>query len=112
MANRLTQRPAFTLLELMIAVGILGVGLTMVAAVFPVALSQHRDASDISLSQRVATKSQAVLQARLQSELLYVPPPNVITALGSAPAAPPTSFTQPPVWPLPVKWFAIPAEIL
>src|SRR5437016_14205621 len=100
MAKR-ALKSAFTLLELMISIGILGVGLIMVAAVFPVALSQHRAVSDAFLGQRLATKAAGIVRSRLESERLFVPPPN------SGPV-PPSGVDEP----RPGIWFPVPAEVL
>lgn len=48
------QRPAFSLAEIMIAIGILGVGMLMVAATFPVGLDQCRIVSEQSVAPLVA----------------------------------------------------------
>src|SRR5438270_7251524 len=100
MVYRRRVQPAFTLLELMIAVGILGTGLIMVAAVFPVALSQHRDVSDSFIGQRLATKAAGIVYSRLQSQTLFIPPPNDMNG---------AIFQDEP---RPVTWFSVPAEIL
>jgi type II secretory pathway pseudopilin PulG len=65
-------RFAVSLLETTIALGILGVGLIMVAAVFPVALSQHRDATDQARATELITKAQAMLQSRINQDSLWV----------------------------------------
>jgi hypothetical protein len=64
---------AISLLETTIAVGILGVGLIMVAAVFPVALSQHRDVTEQIRAVELSSKAQAMLQSRLDQTRLWVP---------------------------------------
>lgn len=48
------QRPAFSLAEIMIAIGILGVGMLMVAATFPVGLDQCRIVSEQTIAPLVA----------------------------------------------------------
>ncbi|HVP11632.1 MAG TPA: hypothetical protein VMV94_10640 [Phycisphaerae bacterium] len=69
------QHGAISLLETTIAVGILGIGLIMVAAVFPVALSQHRDATERVRSIELTSKAQAMLQSRLSTDKLWLPRP-------------------------------------
>ena len=64
---------AISLLETTIAVGILGVGLIMVAAVFPVALSQHRDVTEQIRAIELASKAQAMLQSRVDQTQLWIP---------------------------------------
>jgi len=54
-------RRAFSLLEIMIAIGILGIGLVMVAAIFPVALDQHRRSTDDVMGNLVAANAEAYL---------------------------------------------------
>ncbi|MFQ5429029.1 MAG: hypothetical protein ACE5E1_01860 [Phycisphaerae bacterium] len=72
-------RRALSLLEMMIAVGILGVGLIMVAAVFPVALSEHRENTDRALAFDMVSKAEAMLHQRLDADALWVDP-NLIAA--------------------------------
>ncbi len=55
MGQRRRQTSGFTLTEVLMAVGILGIGVTMVATIFPVAISQSRQ-SDLA--------TQAALHAR------------------------------------------------
>ena len=50
---------AMSLIEIMIAIGILGLGLTMVATIFPLALDQHRISTDRILSADVAVQMQS-----------------------------------------------------
>ena len=52
-------RRAMSLIEIMIAIGILGLGLTMVAIIFPLALDQHRISTDRILSADVAVQMQS-----------------------------------------------------
>jgi len=52
-------RPAMSLIEIMIAIGILGLGLTMVATIFPLALDQHRISTDHILAADVARRAQS-----------------------------------------------------
>jgi len=87
----------------MIAIGVLGVGLIMVGSLFPVALSQHRDAADVAVAQQLAIRADAVLRSRAAdlSGLLRVPPKNTV----------PPQFAG-PIWPLSVNWFPVPAELL
>jgi hypothetical protein len=65
------ELPGLSLLETTIAVGILGIGLIMVAAIFPVALSQHRDSVYQARATELATKAEAVLRSRVDSALLW-----------------------------------------
>jgi prepilin-type N-terminal cleavage/methylation domain-containing protein len=58
---------AFTLIELMIATIILGIGLVMVATIFPVAVSHTRDAVQKSVVQAVADSAIQTLRLRLDS---------------------------------------------
>src|SRR5262245_59888091 len=62
---------AFSLLEGAVALTILGIGLIMIAAIFPVALSQHRDSVDLARASELATKSGAVLKARFSDTSLW-----------------------------------------
>ena len=44
------RRDAFTLTEMLMAAGILGIGLTMVASIFPVAVDQSRRSRDLTMA--------------------------------------------------------------
>jgi len=59
-------RPGFSLTEILMAVGILGVGLTMVASVFPVAVDQHRRGRDSTMAALCARSVAATLRAARQ----------------------------------------------
>lgn len=65
---------AFSLLETTLAVSILGIGLIMVAAVFPVALWQHRDSVYQARSTELASKAGTMLRARLDPNRLWRDP--------------------------------------
>jgi len=54
--------------------GILGVGLVMVAAMFPVALTEHRLSADTSRALEMVSKAQAMLHNRLDERLLWIDP--------------------------------------
>lgn len=58
----------------MIAIGVLGIGLIMVAAIFPVALSQHKDSIEKSRSLDMLNKAEALLRSRLDAGSLWVDP--------------------------------------
>ncbi len=68
-----TDRRAFSMLETSIAVAILGVGLIMVAAVFPVALSQHQSSSEQAAALELVSKAEAIIKSRINPSLLYIP---------------------------------------
>ncbi|HKQ48508.1 MAG TPA: prepilin-type N-terminal cleavage/methylation domain-containing protein [Phycisphaerae bacterium] len=69
------RRPrGFSLLETTIAVGILGVGLIMVAAVFPAALTQHRMSVEQARAAELVSKAEALLNSRFQRTSLWVDP--------------------------------------
>lgn len=57
-------RSGFTLTEILMAIGILGVGMTMVATIFPVAVDQSRRARDTTMAALCARSAVAVLRAR------------------------------------------------
>jgi len=64
--TNLTNRSAprgMTLVDLLLALGILAVGLSMIATVFPVAAEQTRDALDQSMAVVVARNAEATLRA-------------------------------------------------
>jgi prepilin-type N-terminal cleavage/methylation domain-containing protein len=59
-----SRRRAFTLTEILMAVGILGVGLSMVASVFPVAVDQSRRSTESTMAALCARSAAAVMRAR------------------------------------------------
>jgi prepilin-type N-terminal cleavage/methylation domain-containing protein len=61
-----TARAGFSLTEILMAVGILGIGMTMVASVFPVAVDQSRRSTDMTMAALSARSVAAVLRARRQ----------------------------------------------
>jgi len=58
------RRAGFTLTEILMAVGILGVGMTMVAAVFPVGIDQNRRSRDTTAAAMCARNLAAMMRAR------------------------------------------------
>lgn len=77
-------RPAFSLAEIMIAIGILGIGMLMVAATFPVGLDQSRIVSEQSRAPIIANEAFARLELlwnepdsfkRLDSTVPFAVPP-------------------------------------
>ena len=76
--HRQTGRGAFTLTEILMAVGILGIGLTMVASVFPVAVDQSRQSRDATMAALCARSVAATIRARRFNILdwyhRYIPP--------------------------------------
>ena len=62
----------FTLLETLIAFGVLGIGLVMLAAIFPAALVEHRRTIDRSRAMDLATKAEVMLHSRINPRALYV----------------------------------------
>jgi len=57
-------RAGFSLTEILMAVGILGIGMTMVASVFPVAVDQSRRSTDLTMAALSARSVAAILRAR------------------------------------------------
>ncbi len=55
----------------MLGVSILGIGLIMLAALFPVALTEHRLSTERAEALDMLSKSQALLHGRLDSDLLW-----------------------------------------
>lgn len=60
------SRPGFSLTEILIAMGILGIGLVMVAALFPVALDQVRRGADWSKYANIVQSALSTIQDRFQ----------------------------------------------
>ncbi len=63
----LPRRPGFSLLELMIAIVIFGIGMVMVATVFPVGLDLTRETVQLDLSQAATDAAMATLVLRVPS---------------------------------------------
>lgn len=59
----------FTLTEILMAVGILGVGLTMVATIFPVAVNQNRRSVEMTQAALYARSVYAMMRARRKDVL-------------------------------------------
>ncbi|MFA5863840.1 MAG: hypothetical protein WC975_04045 [Phycisphaerae bacterium] len=57
---------SFSLAELMIAIGILGIGMMIIAGAFPVALDQSRQAMELSTSQMVLNEAVNNLKTQVQ----------------------------------------------
>lgn len=62
----------FSLLETTIAVGILGIGLILVAAIFPVALTQHRESTHAARSIETFAQARAMISAKIDTDQLWV----------------------------------------
>jgi prepilin-type N-terminal cleavage/methylation domain-containing protein len=62
-------RAGFTLTEILMATGILGIGLTMVASVFPVAVDQSRRSQDITMAALSARSVAAAIRANRQGSI-------------------------------------------
>lgn len=74
-AAQIAQRtPGFSLLETTIAVGILGIGLILVAAIFPVALTQHRESTHAARSIETFAQARAMISAKINTDDLWVDP--------------------------------------
>lgn len=67
-------RFAFSLLETTIALSILGIGLIMVAAVFPVAITEHRESTEQARALELVSKAQAMIDAKINKAELWVDP--------------------------------------
>ena len=65
-------RRGLSLLETTIALGILGVGMVMAAAMFPAALTEHRMSADTSRALEMVSKAEAMLHNRLDARLLGI----------------------------------------
>ena len=72
---RLAERYCgFTLTEVLMAVGILGIGLTMVASIFPVAVDQSRRSQDQTSAALCARSVAAMMRIRHSSVLTLLRP--------------------------------------
>src|SRR5688572_8239180 len=82
-----TRARAFTLMEVLIAIGIFAIGMVAVAAVFPTAIFLQKQTITDATSQQVARNAAAVLQATKMTYKWYppviFPVPQVNPAQGS-----------------------------
>ena len=69
MASGRKRRAGFTLTEMLMAAGILGIGLTMVASIFPVAVDQSRRSRDLTMAALCARSVMA--QTRAGQNAIY-----------------------------------------
>jgi len=90
----------FSLLEMMIAIAVLGIGLVMVAAIFPVAIYQHRRSADETLALQHAYQAKAIVRAKIEP------------TLGSGPIAPATSLLPHSLSPVFGQFFIVPFQSL
>jgi len=65
-ASPMRRTHGFTLVEVMIAGVILAIGLIGMAAVFPVVITQQRDANDLSLAVSTSANAEALLASRME----------------------------------------------
>jgi len=63
--RRTTSAGGFTMLELLIAASLLGLGLVMAAAIFPVAIDQHRKSAANLVAKQVALNAKRLVETRL-----------------------------------------------
>ncbi len=68
---RRQRRGGFTLTEILMAIGILGVGMTMVASVFPVAISESRRSDEMTRASLCARSVAAMLRARRRAVIRW-----------------------------------------
>ena len=66
--HRRVRRRAFSLVELLLAVFILGIGLIGISALFPAGIAQQRQASDDIMGPVVADSAVALLRSRLSPQ--------------------------------------------
>ncbi|NLX15148.1 MAG: prepilin-type N-terminal cleavage/methylation domain-containing protein [Phycisphaerales bacterium] len=66
------RRPGFSLLEIMIAIMIMGLGMVMVATIFPVSLGMARDTVRSDMALVVADAAIATLRARVPNSIQLV----------------------------------------
>lgn len=91
---RCSDGRAFSLIEMMIAIVILGLGLVMVATMFPVAWDRARTLSEHTTEQTIASAAHARMEATLRPagiKLVPIDPPPILPPYEIATIAP-TSF--------------------
>lgn len=95
------SRPGFSLAELMIAIGILGIGMLMVAATFPVGIEQTRRATEDTMAPIVADEAWSMLDLLLNDRMPRVTVGNRQHRLADLLARMPATGRQP--WDVPVN---------
>jgi len=78
------------LTEILMAVGVLGIGMTMVASVFPVAVDQSRLSTEMTMAALSARSVAAILRARRQEAVKWCRS-NTMTTAGGGAAIPKTA---------------------
>lgn len=64
------RRAGFTLVELMLAIGILGVGLVMIGTAFPSAMLENKQSMDDTMATLVGQNAVAIARTRLRHSFL------------------------------------------
>jgi prepilin-type N-terminal cleavage/methylation domain-containing protein len=74
------QRGGFTLAEILVALGILAIGMSMVAAIFPAAMEFNRASTNDTLGTIICENGLAISELELTAEVVNVSPtPTVLT---------------------------------
>ncbi|HOM53906.1 MAG TPA: type II secretion system protein, partial [Phycisphaerae bacterium] len=79
-----SQRPGFSLVELMIAIMILGLGMVMVATVFPVSLDMTRNTLQMNISDAAFDAAVSTLRLKVPSQFENLEPGSRGAAPGPA----------------------------
>ena len=88
-----TSRSGFSLIEMMIAIVILGLGLVMVATMFPVAWDRARTLSEHTTEQTIASAAHARMEATLRpAGIKMIPNPSLVQPPYEIATIAPTSF--------------------
>jgi len=89
--GRFRSRRGFSLVELLLAIFILGIGVISIAAIFPAGIALQRQSNDDALGPVVANHAMGVLRARLKQEDFGsfsdfgLPVPYTVSAAGGSP---------------------------
>lgn len=81
--HRTSARAGFTLMEILIALSIFGVGLAMAAALFPAAVGEHEKAVEYTLSTMMCNNAIAQAKSQLVHYKAGTPLPQATTIKGS-----------------------------